>query len=805
MRLREWWGDLREDMGFAARTMTKSPGFTAAVVLTLALGIGASSSMFTVVNSVLLRPIGFSDPERLAILWEVTPDGDLNNSISPANFFDWREQSRTFDALAAWADGERILTGDGEPEALLTRLTTGDYFAVLGAKALIGRTYTEAEELENVTVLSHRFWKRRFGGDPGIVDRTITLNDRLVTVIGVMPPDLPSIREKPDLWAPTQLDPEWRGRFLRVVGRLEPGATLEQARTEMATIGRRLAEAYPEFNKGWGVSVSSLQDAVSGEVRPALLVLLGAVGFLLLIACANVANLLLNRAIARRKEVAVRRALGATRGRLIRQFFTESLVLAALAGALGLLFATSATRLLVLRLPAELALPRLDEIGVDLRVVAFTAGVSLLTAMIFGLAPALFGSSVGPGETMRDAARGTTGGRTRGRVRGVLVVAEVALALVLLVGTGLLARSFQKLMSVDTGLHTEQVLTMRIAARSARYQEPATLVNFTDELQERLAAHPGTRSVGIISPWLPLTGLKSATRFKRDDQAPPPVGEEPVTDIRVVAGDYYRAMGIPLLRGRAFDTRDTESSPNVFIINDELARRHFPGEDPIGKRVSFSWGDMVQGEIVGVVGSIRELGPAEEPAPAIYRPFRQMPGGQFHVILRTTGDPETVAGTAREVVRTLDPNLPVAEIRTMEQVAGDMVARPRLNLQLLGGFATLALVLAAIGLYGVMAYSVTQRRAEIGVRVALGASRPDVMRLIVGQGMRLTLAGLLVGLVGALALTRLMTSLLFGVQPTDPLTIAAVAAFLAAIALVASWIPARRAAGTDPAIALRAE
>jgi putative ABC transport system permease protein len=805
VHLREGWTDLRQDLGYALRAMLKAPGFTAAVVLTLALGIGASSTMFSVVDAVLLRPFGFADPERLAVPAEFTPEGDRNPAASGWNFQEWRRQSRSFQSLAAYVDRERILTGAGEAEELNTRVTTGNFFAVLGQRPLLGRTYTEAEETERVAVLSHGLWQRRFGGDPAIVGRTLRMNDLDVRVVGVMGPDVASLGERPDLWAPMRLTPEMRGRFVRVVGRLRPGVSLEEARTEFATIARRLGEADPQLNKGWSTRVLSLREEVSGEVRPALLVLLGAVGFLLLIACANVANLLLSRAAARRKEVAVRRALGATRGRLVRQLLTESLALSAIAGALGVAMAFAGTRLLVAYLPEDLALPRLDEVGVDLRIVAITAGVSLLVGILFGLAPALLGSSVGPGETLRDASRGSTAGRERGRVRAALVVAEVALALMLLAGAGLLARSFGNVMRVDTGLRTGHVLTLRIAARAERYQEPAAMVALSRELRGRLATVPGVRDVGLIGPWLPLTGAKSGMPFQRDDRPPSPPGEEPGADIRIVDGDYHRAVGVPLRRGRAFEARDTESSPDVILVNDALAQRYFRGEDPVGKRITVEWGDTLRAEIVGVVGSVRELSPTQEPSPAIYIPFAKRPDDLFRVVVRTTGDPEALAGSVREIVRSIDPNLPVSEIRTLDDVASGAVARPRLYLLLLGVFAALALLLAAIGLYGVIAYSVAQRRAEIGVRVALGATGPAVQRLVVGEGMRLAALGLAVGLAGALLLTRLMRSLLFGVAPTDPLTLAATAALLAAVALAASWLPARRAAGTDPMIALRAE
>lgn len=793
---------LLQDLRYAARSLRKNPGFAAVAILTLALGIGASTAMFTLVNSVLLRPLEYREPERLTMLWERTPAGEGENPTSPRNFSGWREQAGSFTELAATFDRPLNLTGGGEPEQVLTRMTTANFFSLLGASAQLGRTYLPGEDAADVAVLSHRLWQRRFGGDPGVIGRAIDVDGQPLTVVGVMPADFRSVGMRPELWVPVELDREWHGRYLQVVGRLRPGVTLGQAQTEMTTIGRRLAAAYPDANAGWGVNVVPMHEQVTGDVRPALLVLFGAVGLLLLITCANVANLLLGRAAARRKEMAVRLSLGATRGRLIRQTLTESLLLVGAAGVLGLALATWGTATLVRVLPPDLALPRLDEVGVDGRVLAFALVVSLLTGVLFGIAPALFASALRLAEALREATRGSTGERSA--LRKALVIAEVALAVVLLVGAGLLGRSLQRLLEVDAGMRTEQVLTMRLTLAGTRYQEEAALRNFMGSLIPRLEVLPGASSVGAET-YLPLTGEWIGHSFFRTDRPLPGPGEDLSTHIRVIAGDYFRALGIPLLAGRAFNARDDESAPPVFVINQELARRYFAGEDPIGKRISFVWGDTITGEIVGVVGSIREQGPTQEPSPAIYRPHAQMPSPQMSVAIRTAGDPRALASAATAAVREIDPNQPVAEIRTMEQVASSVVARPRFNLYVFGGFAGMSLLLAALGLYGVVSYSVTQRSQEIGVRVALGAQNRDVIQLILRQGMRLTIVGLLLGLVVALAAARVMASLLFGIGAADPVTLVAVPAFLAMVALLASYLPARRATRVDLLVALRAE
>ena len=794
--------ELRGDLRFGARSLKKNPGFATVAVLTLGLGIGASTAMFTLVNSVLLRPLPFHQPERLVVPLELSPYSALEAPSSPLNFFAWRSGVESFEGLAGGHVQRRNLTGDGRPEELPVFATTANFFEVLGVEPRLGRLYGEGEVDEPVAVLSHRLWQRRFGGDPGIAGRVITLDGETRTVVAVLPPDFHSLGERVDVWLPTRFDVHGPGRFFHSVGRLRPGATLEQAQAEMEAVLRRQQEEYPQWTAGWGVRLAPLHEEVTAEARPSLLVLLGAVTLLLLIACANVASLLLARSAVRQKEMALRITLGATRPRLVRQTLVESLVLAGLAGLLGLALAAWGTRIVVRLLPADLALPRVAEIGVDGRVLAFAIGVSVLTGVLFGVAPALSGSAVRLAETLREAARGTTSGRLA--FRKALVVAEVALAVVLLVAAGLVGRSLQSMLGVDPGVRVEQVLTLQLTLTGPRYQGPEPKRRFLEALLPRLDALPGARSVGA-EIFLPLSGDKMGHVFFREDRPRPAPGEELPADVRVVAGDYFRTLGIPLLRGRTFGARDDEAAEPVFVVNQELAERFYPGEDPVGKPIALPWGEDITGRIVGVVGSVREKGLTEEPSPALYRAYAQMPFPQVAVVMRAEGEPLTLADAAASVVREIDPDQPIAQVRTMEQVVAETVARPRFNLYLLAGFAATALLLAAIGLYGILSFSVAQRRQEIAVRVALGARRGRVLRQVVGEGLGLMLLGLLVGLGVACLVTRVMVGLLFGVAPTDPPTLIAAAAFLVAVALLACWLPARRALRVSPMSALRVE
>ena len=804
-------GTLWQDLRYGARTLLKSPGFTFVAIIALALGIGANTAIFSVVNSMLLRPLPFVDSEQLIRVYATdVKKGRNDHPTSFLNFKDWQKENHVFENMAAYAEASATLTGGETPEQIKGVVTSADVFPMLGVQPELGRSFSAQEEQPGsaaVVVLSYGLWQRRFGSDRQLIGREITIDGKSTTVLGVMPAGFkfPLDAENPEFWSPhdstNEVNQQRGARYLGTIARLKPNVTLAQAQAEMDTISRRLEEQYAANNTGRGVRLISLYEDAVGSIRPALLVLLGAVGCVLLIACANVANLLLARATGRAKEMAVRTALGASRRRIVRQLLTESLLLSVLGGGLGLLLAMWGVDLLVAMIPASV--PRSQEIGLDGRVLGFTFGISILTGILFGLAPTLQATKLDLNDSLRENGRGSTAGIRRNRVRSVLVVSEIALSLMLLVGAGLLIRSFQQLREINPGFKPENVLTMSFALPEAKYKDADSQAAFFRQLTERVAALPGVASVGVVDP-LPLSGDNKSTSFMIEGRPAVAPSELPSVNIRKISPDYLHAMSIPLLRGRAFTGQDTKDAPRVMLVNETLVRRLFPGEDPIGKRVL--QGRRGATEIVGIVGDVKHRSLDVESGAEFYMSYLQSPEPEMTLVARgTTGDSSGLIAAVRNAVGEIDKDQPISDIKPMNQLLAESVAPQRFNTLLLGIFAFIALALASVGIFGVMNYTVTQRTHEIGIRLALGAQTTDVLRLIVTQGMMLALIGVGIGLAGSFATTRLMRSLLYGVSATDPLIFFGVSLLLAFVALVACYIPARRAMRVDPMVALRYE
>jgi putative ABC transport system permease protein len=800
------WQDLR----YGARMLFKQPGFTLIAMLTLALGIGANTAIFSVVNAVLLRTLPFAEAERLVRVYVTSPARNIRtNPASWLNFEDWRARNSVFEAMAAYSSASATFTGGDVPEMIEGTGASGDLFAVLRAQPLLGRTLSVADERQGQrnVVISYALWQRSFGGDAKIVGRQVTLDATGYTVIGVMPRGFrfPLEQSKTDFWIP--LDPqsetnqERGANYLSVTARLKPGVTIEQAQAEMITIASQLEQEYRDRNAGRGIYLAPLHDAMVGEVRRALFVLLAAVGCVLLIACANVANLQLARAAARGKELALRAALGARRATLVRQLLTESLLIALAGGVAGLLLAAWGVDLLAAALPEDI--PRASAIGLDARVLGFTTALTLLTGVAFGLAPALQSSKAELTDALKEGGCGASA--RRNRTRSLLIVTEVALSLVLLVGAGLLLKSFRHLLDVNPGFNPQGVLTATVALPPATYGTEARQAAFFQQVLNRVAALPGVAAASVVDP-LPLGGSMAMNSFSVEGRAPLQPGERPATNSRIISAAYLKALGIPLLRGRALAESDQAAAPQVMLINESFARRYFPNEDPLGQRIRLSIASNFVAEVVGIVGDVKHRSLEREAGPEAYVSYLQVPQPTMSLVVRAAaGDPLQLAASLRQAVQQIDKDQPLADVKPMTAWLNESVARRRFNLLLLAVFAAVALLLAAIGIYGVVNYSVAQRTRELGIRVALGAQRTDVLKLIVGQGLRLTLAGIACGAAGALAVTRLMADLLFGVAPTDPLTFATVALMLPLVALLACWLPARRATKVDPMIALRCD
>ena len=804
---------LWQDIRFAVRMLRKNWSVSAIVVVVLALGIGANTSIFSVVNAALLRPLPYADPDKLVRLSEDSPNVP-QMSISYPNLLDWREQNKVFSGIAGMQFRSLNLTGVDDPERLAGRGVSAEFFDLLGVKPAMGRSFSPSEDRAGATpvcIISYGLWQRRFGSDPAIVNKPVTLSGTIYTVIGVLPESY-VFGTPTDVFVPIGLradEMKERGSHpgIYAIARLKPGVTVEAARADLIAMAQRISEQYGM--KGNSATLTPLREAFVGDIRTTLLILLGAVGFVLAIACANVANLLLARAATRNKEMAIRTALGAGRFRIIRQLLTESMLLALVGGVMGLLLALWGMDLL--RTAGTDSLPTTAVIKLDGRVLIFTLGVSLLTGIVFGLAPALGSVKTDLHDTLKEGGRSSTAGGRRHWLRSTLVVAEVALSLVLLVGAGLLIKSFLRILDTDPGFKPHNLLTMQLAL-NAKKDEGGKVLNFFNDLNGRIAGLPGVETAAF-SNGIPL-GPTSDTSFAIVGRPKAEPGKQPQTMLYITSPDYLRAMGIRLIKGRFFTLQDTQKSPRVAVIDETFARQQFPNEEPLGHYLAGDGKTNPDAEIVGVVAHVKHFGlDAEERVqPQMYFPFNQAPNDmlpfmapRMNLIVRTTGNPVSLTAAVRHEVQALEPNQPVYNVSTMERTIDQSLVTQRLSMTLLAILASLALILAAVGIYGVMSYTVSQRTHEIGIRLAIGAQPRDVFRMVLGHGMTLTLIGVVIGLMGAFGLTRLMTRMLFGVEPTDPTTFGGIAILLVGVALVACYLPGRRATRVDPLVALRYE
>jgi len=803
--MRTLWKDIR----YGFRMLVRNPGFSIVVVLILAVGIGANSAVFSVVNGVLLRPLPYDEPDRIVRVYNnYLKLGYKHILISEPEFIDYRDQDEVFEDIAVFASTGFNLTGADEPQRFRGARVSSSLFHVLGADAMLGRTFLPEEDQSgqnHVVLVSHGLWERGFGGDPNLVGQTLRLNDESYTVVGIMPPHFQFPRHA-DLWIPIALNLQnldFRGRrYLSVAARLKPGVTTNQAQVNMDLIAHRLQEQYPDYypeDSGWGISLVPLHEQTVGDIRPALLLLFGGVAFVLLICCANVANLLLVRVNSRGREIAIRNALGASWVRLIRQMLTESVLLAIVGGALGLVLAIQMIDLLVALTPANV--PRLEEINIGATVLCFALAVSLLTGVIFGSIPALKALKPNISGSLREGTRRTTEALPGRNVQNLLVISELALAMVLLIGAGLMIASFFRLQKTKPGFNPADVLTTNISLPESMYSEPHQVSLFYQQVLERLESLPEVQSVGAISH-LPLMGGEACC-FGIEGR---PFDMDNTADFRAISPSYFQAMGIPLLRGRYFSEADVGNSAGVIIINETMAHRSWPNEDPVGKNIAIDkTGETGAREVVGVVGDVKHYGLATEPRREMYVPYLQRPRHSMTLVVRARSDPINLAKVVHYAVRKVDKDQPVFNTRTMEDILSNSISRPRFSMLFLAIFSAVGLCLAAIGTYGVISYSVSQRTHEIGIRIALGARTSDVLKMVMQQVLKLTLIGLGIGIAAAFALTRVISSMLYNISPTDPVTFVCVSLFLAGVTLLASYIPARRATKVDPMVALKYE